>query len=317
MNATVGGEIEVSWQAGATLARYRLISRVAMGVRAEIWRAKITGAEGFEKPIALKTMRPSASRMPELVRMFTTEASIAAHLYHPNIVQLVDCGSIADRYYMAMEFVDGLTLRQVTRRLRDLGQPFPVRLLVHIAVQICNALHYAHELFDGDGWLGFLHRDLNPDNLMITATGAAKIIDFGAARLASTPGPTYPFVGDVHYAAPERIRGLTEDRRGDIYSLGVMLYEGAVGAPPYPADQPDAVAQVLRGKPRLPRELAPELPEPLANIILRAMAVVPGDRYPSADMMAADLQAFVDELPDAPGRTDSVAAAMRLFFNSD
>jgi serine/threonine protein kinase len=297
LNAAMGtgkDGVRETLRPGGRLGGYGLVTQLAMGVTAEVWLAKITGEQGFEKAIALKALRPDATRLSELVRAFTSEAAVAAKLYHPNIVQLVDCGQVGDRYYIAMEYVDGLTLSQMAARLRELGQRFPVRPLVQIALQTCAALHHAHELCDSSGWVGLLHRDVNPDNVMVTPLGAVKVIDFGSAQLACGPTPAWALGGETAYMAPERFRGLPEDRRSDIYSLGVVLYEQATGQRPYDGDEISMVARIIEGHPADPRELAPDLPEDLSRIILKAMAARADDRYPTAELLANDLQRFVD-----------------------
>jgi serine/threonine protein kinase len=297
LNAAIGtgrDGVRETLRPGGRLGGYGLVTQLAMGMTAEVWLAKITGEQGFEKAIALKALRPDATRLAELVRAFTSEAAVAAKLYHPNIVQLVDCGQMGDRYYIAMEYVDGLTLSQMATRLRELGRRFPVRPLVQIALQTCAALHHAHELCDSSGWVGLLHRDVNPDNVMVTPLGAVKVIDFGSAQLACGPTPAWALGGETAYMAPERFRGLLEDRRSDIYSLGVVLYEQATGQRPYDGDEISLVARIIEGHPVDPRELAPDLPEDLTRIILKAMAARPDDRYPTAELLAGDLQRFID-----------------------
>jgi serine/threonine protein kinase len=297
LNAAIGtgrDSLREPLRPGVRLGPYSLVAQLALGVTAEVWLAKITGEQGFEKAIALKALRPDATRLAELVRAFTSEAAVAAKLYHPNIVQLVDCGQVGDRYYIAMEYVDGLTLSQMAARLRELDRRFPVRPLVQIALQTCAALHHAHELCDSSGWVGLLHRDVNPDNVMVTPLGAVKVIDFGSAQLACGPTPAWALGGETAYMAPERFRGLLEDRRSDIYSLGVVLYEQATGQRPYDGDEISMVARIIEGHPVDPREITPDLPHDLARIILKAMAAKPDDRYPTAELLAGDLQRFID-----------------------
>jgi serine/threonine protein kinase len=192
-----------SLQVADRLGPYELSAPLAAGRSTDIWRAKITGEQGFEKPIALKLLRADADA--EAVRAFIQEATMAGRLYHPNIVQLVDCGQLASRTYMAMELVSGLTVAQVRARLDERSLRIPTRLLVHIALQGCEALHYAHQLTDGTERPGLVHRNLQPDNVMITALGTLKVIDFGAACLAADAAP--------------------EDPARDVQALGAMLAE--------------------------------------------------------------------------------------------
>jgi serine/threonine protein kinase len=279
----------------ARLGPYTLVSPLAVGTTADVWLAKITGQQGFVKEIALKVLRPEAACRPELVRAFTSEAAIAARLYHPHIVQLFDCGQVGARTYIAMELVDGLTLAQMTARLRGMRARLPTRLLLQVALQICGALHYAHELTEDGIRVGLLHRDLTPDNLMVTALGTAKVIDFGAARLGSAAVPPPALGGQTAYLPPERLLGLPEDRRSDIYMLGVVLYEQATGQRPFDRGEGSVMVRIVEGRPPDPAALVEELPPDLTRIILRAMAREPADRYPSAELMANDLQRVIHQ----------------------
>jgi tRNA A-37 threonylcarbamoyl transferase component Bud32 len=311
---------EARLQPGARLGGYRLVSRLALGATAEIWLAHIIGEQGFEKAIALKTMLPDIRRAPELGATFTNEAAIAAKLYHPNIVQLVDFGRAENRYYIAMEYIEGLTLRQIALRLRDLRRPFPIPFLLHVVVKVCGALHYAHELVEAGGWLGLVHGDVSPTNLLISPAGGVKLIDFGSARLLSSPGPAPPFAGgEVRYVAPERIQGLPEDRRADVYSLGVILYECLVGAVPFEGDEISVLARIVDAPARDPREVAPDLPAELARITLRAMSRRPEERYATAEQLADDLQEFLDSQYESfrRGESEPVDVTLERLFRPD
>jgi eukaryotic-like serine/threonine-protein kinase len=279
--------------AGMTLGAYRLVAPIRAGTRTEVWQAKITGEQGFEKTIALKALRPEAALLVELVGAFTGEAATVGRLYHANIVQPVDSGLASGRYYIAMELVDGLTLAQIAARLRERGQRFPVRLLAAVALQMCAALEYAHELADEAGSSGLLHRDLTPDNVMLSSFGVVKVIDFGAASPAWHRGPAGPVGENAAYVPPERIDGSLEDRRSDLYSLGVILYELATGMRPYREGDITVVEQILEGRARHPREVVGDFPEELSRIILKAMARRPDDRYASARLLANALEYFV------------------------
>jgi serine/threonine-protein kinase len=193
-----------------------------------------------------------------------------------------------------MEYVDGMSLAQLGRR-RTEGGRLPAGLLARLVQQACLGLHHAHEMSDEDGWLGFLHRDLCPDNLLVSAAGVVKVIDFGSARMGSVIDGVGPGTVRTRYAAPEQVQGLSEDRRSDVYSLGVILYEHATGTPPFQGNDLEVMSQIVAGKPRDPRSLVPGFPEALAQIVNRAMAPNPADRYPHCQALAADLQAFAVE----------------------
>jgi serine/threonine-protein kinase len=271
---------------GAALGKYELVVRLARGNSTEVWLAK-----RGDKGVAIKALRLDVPQTPELLRAFDREATIAGKLHHPNIVELLDAGRIGDRHYLAMEYVDGMSLGQLGRRRQEGGR-LPLGLLAALMQQACLALHHAHELSDENGWLGFLHRDLCPDNILVSAAGAVKLIDFGAARMRSVLDGVGTRTLRTRYAAPERVQGLSEDRRSDVYSMGVILYEQATGTPPFQGSDLEVISQIVEGKPRDPRSVVQGFPEALARIVVRAMALHPGDRYPQCQALAADLGKF-------------------------
>jgi serine/threonine-protein kinase len=294
---------------GAALGRYELVVRLARRSRTEIWLAKGRGDKG----VAIKALRLDVPQSAEVLRAFAREVTIAGRLRHPNIVEFLDAGRIGPRHYLAMEYVDGMSLAQLGRR-RTEGGRLPVGLLARLIQQACLGLHHAHELADENGWLGFLHRDLCPDNLLVSAAGVVKVIDFGAARMRSVADGVAPGTLRTRYAAPERVQGLSEDRRTDVYALGVILYEHATGTPPFQGSDLEVISQIVDGKPRDPRSLVSAFPETLARIVGRAMALRPEDRYPHCQALAADLQAFaIDSGATVEG---ALEAAVRGLFDA-
>jgi serine/threonine protein kinase len=270
---------------GASLGRYELVVRLARGATTEIWLAKGRGDKG----VAIKALRLDVPQSAEVLRAFAREVTIAGRLQHPNIVEFVEAGRIGPRHYLAMEYVDGMSLAQLGRTT---GRRLPPGQLARLVQQACLGLHHAHELSDEDGWLGFLHRDLSPDNLLVSPGGVVKLIDFGAARMRSVADGVGPSALRTRYAAPERVQGLSEDRRSDVYALGVILYEHGTGTAPFQGTDLEVISQIVEGKPRDPRSVMPEFPEELARIVSRAMALQPGDRYPHCQALAAELEAF-------------------------
>jgi serine/threonine protein kinase len=306
-----GGVIEgTTMRPGATLGRYELVLRLARGVTTEVWLAK-----SGERGVALKALRLDVPQTPELVRAFSREASIGGKLHHPNIVELLDSGRIAARHYLAMEHVDGMSLAQVGQR-RSGGQRLPAGLLAYLLQQVCLGLHHAHELGDENGWLGFVHRDLCPENILVSAGGVAKLIDFGAARMRSVPDGVGPRALRTRYAAPERVQGLSEDRRSDVYSVGVILYEHATGTPPFQGTDLEMISQIVESKPADPRALVSGFPEPLAKIIARAMALNPAERYPHAQALATDLAAFAAAQNRGAELEAALESALRGLFDA-
>src|SRR5438477_3150203 len=162
-------------------------------------------------------MHTALQRRPELVQMFISEASVGAQLGHPNIAHVFDFGQLEGRYFIAMEYVPGVTLRFAHKRMLARGETLPLVATLHVMIDVCEALHEVHDLADASGALGLIHRDLSPDNIIVSASGAAKLIDFGAARATARTPPPSSFVGKYRYAAPERVRRDGEARRSDLY----------------------------------------------------------------------------------------------------
>jgi serine/threonine protein kinase/predicted hydrocarbon binding protein len=297
---------------GQTLGRYHIVSRLATGGMAELWVAVVpTRAGGRGKPsnrkIVLKTMLPELADAPDFVRMFQTEAAIGARLKHPNLVGIIDYGRLSDRFFIAMEHVDGLNLRQLVRRLQTQARPLPRRALLSIIIDVCRGLDSAHHLRDRQGPLQFVHRDVSPENIMVTRAGAAKLIDFGAARTARLSSSASRFVGKLSYVAPERLNGVGEDLRCDVYSVGVVLYEALTGAKPFEGPEESMIARIVAGQLTRPDRLVTGLPEKLVGVVMRALARRPADRYPRASALADDLQDVRDSLSDSASNSLSVA----------
>ena len=298
---------------GKMLGRYRVISRLAVGGMAELWLALKPGRDGEMQKVVLKTMLPNVADSREFVRMFESEAAIGGKLRHPNLVRILDYGRVADRYFIAMEYIDGLTLRQIGQRFAELEQPFPQRLLLTVVMDVCRGLHAAHELSDRNGTLEFVHRDVSPENIMVTRAGGTKLIDFGAALTLRIPPTTARFVGKFRYVAPERIEGRPEDRRGDVYSLGVILYEYLTGSRPFEGDDLAMVSRILEGRPRPPQDLSPDLMPELVRITCKALALKADDRYPTAAALATDLLPLLEGPELLPGKDESQRCLRRAF----
>jgi serine/threonine-protein kinase len=249
---------------------------------------------------------------PELVAMFVTEASLAARLSHPNIVDVFDFGQLEGRYYIAMSYVPGLTLRSVHRRLASRAQRLPIAAALHIVRDVCEALQHVHELEDASGPLGLVHRDLSPDNIIISTSGTAKLIDFGAARATARTPPNQLFVGRFRYAAPERVRNEGEDCRSDVYSAGIVLYECLTGARPFSGSDGEVVKAVTAAKGCDPREKLPTLPANIAELVKKATANDPRDRFTSARQLGSALARALLQIGAASKERDVTAALSAL-----
>jgi serine/threonine protein kinase len=212
--------------------KYSLQERIAVGGMAEIYRAKTFGAAGFEKDLVLKRILPQFSSDDDFVRMFIDEARIAAKLQHPNIVQIFDfdCAQMADgdSYYIAMELVEGRDLRHLLKEGVRKNLPLTIPQCVHIAIEALKGLHYAHTKSDSDHRpLNIVHRDVSPHNILVSHTGDVKISDFGIAKAAARASATSNGMvkGKLAYMSPEQVTGQSLDRRTDVFSMGICIYE--------------------------------------------------------------------------------------------
>ncbi len=271
--------------------RYELTHLIARGGMAQVYRAM---DRQLERPVALKVLFPELSVDRTFVERFRREAQAAANLSHPNIVPVFDWGEDEGSYFIVMEYVEGRPLSAV---LRD-PQRIPPRQIATIGAGVAAALAFAHRH-------GVVHRDVKPGNVLITPEGDVKVTDFGIARAMNTEESltqTGAVMGTAAYFSPEQAEGKGVDSRSDIYSLGVVLYEMAVGRPPFTGDSPVAVASKhVRDMPVLPRQANPTVPPALEAVIMKAMAKSPEDRYGSAEELRADLLRFADGRPVEAG----------------
>ncbi|QDF03459.1 protein kinase domain-containing protein [Myxococcus xanthus] len=278
---------------------YVLVRKLAEGGMAEIFLAKLLGADGFERNVVIKRMLPHLTNNPDFVEMFRDEARLAAKLAHPNIVQIQELGFAEGCYYICMEYLAGedfsTTLRLAGRKRHYVPLPIVLRVLIDAA----RGLHFAHEFTNEAGQpLNVVHRDISPSNLYLTYQGQVKVLDFGIAKAESRLVNTRTGVvkGKYMYMAPEQARGKEVDRRADVFALGVSLYEALTHVRPFSRENDLAVLNaLLQGELKPPRELRPDLPEELEAILLKAMAFKPEDRYPTAEAFADALETFLSE----------------------
>jgi len=310
------GRLPSPWVPGTRFSSYEIESRLAVGGMAEVWRAKINGVEGFEKRIVIKTMLTNLHQRPDLTEMFVSEAALAARLSHPNIVDVLDFGQLEGRYFIAMEYVPGLSLRVAHKRVTAAGGRLAIVATLHVLRDVCEALQHMHELADSNGPLGLLHRDLSPDNIILSTSGTAKLIDFGAARATARTPPGRLFVGKYRYAAPERIRHEGEDCRSDVYSVGVILYECLVGKRPFEGSDADVIKAVRASVACDPLVKVPTLPASVAALVRRATAQSPDDRFATASDLGAALGACLAEM-GASSKERDVTAALSAVLESN
>jgi serine/threonine-protein kinase len=281
------------------LGKYSLIASLGQGGMAKVYLALMAGPAGFNKLLVVKALREDMlSSSEEFVHMFLDEARLAARLNHPNIVQTYEVGEAEGRYFIAMEYLEGQSLRTVQRRLSPNGLPLEEEL--RVIAETARGLHYAHELkgFDQDA-LGVVHRDVSPQNVFLTYDGQVKLLDFGIAKTQDAEHLTKVGVikGKIDYIAPEQVRGDKVDRRADVFALGAMLWEAITGrrfaGGPKVADVTKIHTRVTGAEPKV-RELKPDVPETLANICDKAVALQPTDRYETALVLAEELERYLD-----------------------
>ncbi len=259
----------------------------------EVYVARALGPEDFQKLVALKRVLPHLEQEEEFVAMFLEEARLAATLDHPNIVQVIELGQSQHGYFLIMEYVHGVDLRALLRNAAR-TQPIPLGCALGIASALAAGLHYAHERPGPDGQpMGLVHRDVSPSNVLITFDGVVKLVDFGVAKAAAHTARTRATMlkGKVGYMSPEQCRGVPVDRRSDVFSLGVLLYElTTLHRPFYEDNHFAALNRIVHGQYERPSTLVPDYSTGLEHIVTRALEPDPAHRYPHARAMLDDLE---------------------------
>ena len=279
--------------------KYQLLQKIALGGMAELYRSKVTRAHGFEKLVAIKKILPHLTDQGNLVKAFIDEAKLAALLQHENIVQIYDFGSIDGEYFIAMEYLFGKDLRKLTRKARKTGVSLGLENTLYIISRICAGLDYSHNLKDLQGKpLNIIHRDINPQNIFLTYEGQVKIIDFGIAKAASHNSTTHEGLikGKLAYMSPEQATGKTIDHRSDIFSTGNILYELLAGRRMFEGETMEVYSQVREAHYEPLDKLRPDLPAKLYEIVERALAKDPDQRYQTCGEMLADLEECIFEM---------------------
>jgi serine/threonine protein kinase len=272
---------------GLPYGRYQIRKRLARGGMGEVFLADQMGPTGQPiRPVALKRMLPRMARKPHAAQMFLEEMATAAQLNHPNIATTYDFGEVNGSYFMAMEYLEGLSLHQI---LSTIGA-VPVAHAIRIGLNILEALDHAHKRKTPAGQdAPVVHRDISPHNVMICTSGAVKLLDFGIAR-AETEVLGGRLEGKIAYAAPEQLRGDSVDRRSDLWAVGVLLYESLCGVRPYEHQDAQMIVEAARRQDFAPiGSLRPEA-SPLESVITRSLRYDPAQRWPSAESMHYALQ---------------------------
>ena len=263
--------------------RYEIQEVIGVGGMAVVYKAR---CHRLNRLVAIKILKDEHAQDEDFRRRFHAESQAVAMLSHPNIVSVYDVSSSDDAHYIVMELIDGITLKQYMEKKGILNW----KETLHFAIQIAKALEHAHSR-------GIVHRDIKPHNVMVLKNGSVKVADFGIARVMSKSNTlTKEALGSVHYISPEQAKGGRVDSRGDLYSLGVVMYEMITGRPPYDGESPVAVAiQHINGGAKMPSTLNPNIPGGLEQIIMKAMALDPAGRYENATAMLYDMDEFRKE----------------------
>ena len=276
--------------------KYTLVARVGVGGMATVYLAIAAGPAGFRKLVVVKRLLDSLERDEHFVGMFLDEARLAARLNHPNVVQTLEVGAHGGGHFLAMEYLEGQTFGRVMGRFRRLDRPMPVPIVAHVGSEVLEGLHYAHGLEDFDGTpLGVVHRDISPTNIMITYDGVVKLLDFGIAKATTQDHLTDPAQkkGKFAYIAPEQAQDRL-DSRADLFSLGIVLWEGLAGKRLFLADSPGETLRKTLAMPIPPLSKVAKqpLPKGLEQVIARALERDPDTRYQTA----REMQVALDEV---------------------
>ncbi len=299
--------------------KYFLLEKLAVGGMAEIYKAKTFGVDGFEKLVVIKRILPHCAADKDFITMLVDEAKLSVALSHANIVQTYDLGKVGDDYFISMEFISGINLRDVMYRCRERNVQLPTDVAAYIASEVCKGLDYAHRKTDHKGNpLNIVHRDISPQNILISYEGEVKIADFGIAKAAMNISHTMAGIlkGKIAYMSPEQALGKSVDHRTDIFSSGIILHEALTGEKLFTGESQFEVLKKIRST-RIDSSKIPEsVPETLREILSKSLAYYSKDRYQNAGDMQIDLTRFlytsyVDFTPQ------KIAAFIRELFSEE
>lgn len=299
--------------AGTRLGKYVLERRIATGGMGEIFYGKIPGVEGFEREVAIKKMLPHLSADRAFVDMMIREAKLTVLLNHPNIVQVYDLAKEGDEYYIAMEYVPGATIGSIMERCRHAESQLPVEVVVHVALNVLRGLSYAHTLCDPGGKpMHILHRDITPQNILVTRDAWVKITDFGIAKARNEISTTSPGLikGKLGYIAPEQLSGRDADHRADLFCVGILLWEGLALCRLFKgSDEVDTFRMIVEARVPSLRAIRDDVSAEIEGVVRKALARDPDDRHQSAAEFANALVAAI-----SPAIADDYAIAARTYL---
>ncbi|MFB6265415.1 MAG: serine/threonine protein kinase, partial [Bradymonadaceae bacterium] len=300
--------------------KYYLLERISVGGMAEIYKAKAFGVEGFERVLAVKKILSNIAEDESFIEMFVDEAKIAGQLNHPNIAQIYDLGKVDDAYYIALEYISGKDLKTIFERSRRVGESVDIPQICYVCKKVCEGLDHAHEKTNSQGEpLNIVHRDVSPQNILISYEGEVKIIDFGIAKAQGKTSQTQVGVlkGKFSYMSPEQVRGLQVDHRSDLFSLGIVLYEMLTLERLFLGESDfDTLEKIRKVEMSPPSLYNPNIPDQLEDIVLKALAKDPDDRFQSAAEMAQALERFMRDQDYYYGNKE-LGAFMKETFEDD
>jgi serine/threonine protein kinase len=279
---------------GTWYGPYELLRKIAAGGMAEVHLARRWGDSGFYREMVVKRLFPQFAHNPASLLLFQYEARVMAELAHPNIPQIFDLGECEDTWYIAMEYVPGVNLADLWRAGARGGTPMPLDVTLGIVIQICEALHHAHEAEDrGGNPLQIVHRDVTPHNIMITRDGVAKLMDFGIAQTNANRAEQRGVLrGTLAYMSPEQVRGRWLDRRADIFALGVVLYELTTGTRLFRGEDVQVMTSIVETDIRPPSTIVSGYPADLEAILMATLRRDRDHRIASASDLSAHLEHF-------------------------
>jgi serine/threonine-protein kinase len=286
---------------GEKLGRYTLLGKLATGGMAEVFLARQDGPQGFAKTVVIKKILPHLTDDAQFVQMFLNEARLAALINHPNVVSIYELGEDPESgtYYMVMEYIDGCNLKRVAHAAAKNRKSMPVALSAKIVADSCAGLDFAHNLRgENSKPLNIVHRDVSPENILLTYGGQVKVVDFGIAKASHQEGKTKTgqLKGKFGYMAPEQTLGKQIDRRADVWALGVVLYWMCTGAKPFSGDSEGAIIQqILYATPPPPSQRNSHVDAEIDRIVLTALAKDPEQRYASARALQLDLERWAGD----------------------
>jgi serine/threonine protein kinase len=291
----------------AAHGRYNLLRKIADGGTAEVFLAHMEGSAGFKRLVVLKRVRPALWADEAFRRGLVDEAHIAMGLHHSNIVQVIDLGVAAQRYFLAFELVDGWTLSQVIKRAKAAGVQIPLNVGLHIMAEVCRGLSYAHNKAENGVPLAIVHRDVSPQNVLLSEQGEVKLTDFGIARARtrSNTSEIGSVKGKPAFMSPEQAAGSALDARSDLFPIGTMIYLMATGELPFTAPTAlEEMARVVAGKFANPTTLRPDLPKELVQLINKVLERKVEKRFQSAEELLHAIEKVQRTVLEPAGTTE-------------